>query len=273
MCPPDHFAVIDVKNTFMEGHVDRIDRARAHAQWLDLADTYRRLGVTVHAVDAVAGLEDMVFCANPACVLPRSDGGADVVASHMNHASRQREVGPVLRWFEQHGCQAHELPAGAGHLEGHGDILVVPGRRLALAGHGGRTQRTALEALSSACDMPLVPLALHGHTFYHLDTCLALLDEDTVLVHPPAFLDGALDVLHGLFPRVLVADPSEAATHLAVNAHALADGSVVLPAQAARTADILHAAGYAPVPVDVSEFHKSGGSVFCMRADVPAIAR
>jgi len=271
MCSPDHFAVIDVKNSFMEGQVGQVHMQRAHAQWLNLAETYRRLGITVHVLDAVADLEDMVFCANPVCVLPRSDGGADVVASHMNHPSRQREVEHVLRWFQQHGCRIRQLPADAGRIEGHGDVLLVPGRHLALGGHGGRTERSALDALASTCDIPLVPLALSGSNFYHLDTCLAVLDEGTLLVHPPAFLDGALDTLRELFPRVLLAEPSEAAEHLAVNVHALADGSVVMPAQATRTANRLREAGYQPVPVDVSEFHRSGGSVFCMRLDVPTI--
>jgi N-dimethylarginine dimethylaminohydrolase len=271
MCPPDHFAVIDVKNSFMEGQIGCIDTDRARAQWDGLADTYRSLGVTVHVLPAAPGLEDMVFCANPVCVLPRSDGGADVVASHMNHPSRQQEVEHVLRWFVERGCRARELSAEAGPVEGHGDILVVPGRRLALGGYGGRTGHRALAELCTTCNIAIQPLALHGTTFYHLDTCLAVLDEDTVLVHPPAFVEGAMSTLHELFPRVIVAEPAEATEQLAVNVHALADGSVVLPAQAPVTAELLRNAGYRPIPVDVSEFHKSGGSVFCMRADVPTI--
>jgi N-dimethylarginine dimethylaminohydrolase len=41
--------------------------------------------------------------------------------------------------------------------------------------------------------------------------------------------------------------------------------------QAPRTAARLRDAGYRPVPVDVSEFHKSGGSVFCLKLELPAI--
>ena len=269
MCHPAHFTVIDVKNSFMQGQVGSIDKERALHQWHELAETYRSLGVDVHVLDPVADLEDMVFCANPVCVFPRNDGAADVIPSHMNHPSRQREVEHALEWFENWGCHTTRLPEGAGHIEGHGDVLVVPGRRLALGGHGGRTERGALDALAAACDITLIPLALAGDTVYHLDTCLAVLDENTVLVHPPAFREGAMETLANLFPRVLLADPSEASEHLAVNVHALADGAVVMGAQSPRTAARLHEAGYRPVTVDVSEFHKSGGSVFCMRLDVP----
>lgn len=274
LCPPDHFAVIDVKNVFMQGQLGGIDRARAATQWRALAEAYRAEGVRVHVLSPEPGREDMVFVANPALVVPREDGGADVVLSRMRHPSRQLEVEPLARWLRAHGFRPQALPEGCGHLEGHGDVLVVPGRRLLLGGHGGRSELPALQAAARLVGAPLVPLPLVGEVFYHLDTCLALLDEDSVLLHPPAFRPEALATLRELFPRLLEADAHEARTHLACNAHALpappgAPVPVLLPAQATRTAQRLAAAGYRPVPVDVDEFHKSGGSVFCLRLALP----
>ena len=270
LCDPAYFEVVDEKNTFMAGQIGRIDRRLARQQWQGLEDTYRRLDVAVHILPGEQDLEDMVFCANGVTVLPRVDGGADVVPSHMNHPSRQAEVQVVTRWLAQRGLDVVELPSDCGHLEGHGDVAVIPGRRLALGGYGGRSELSALQALSRCCDHPVVPLAMVGSPFYHLDTCLAVLDEDTVLVHPPAFRGDALETLGVLFPRVIEADPEEAELHLAVNVHALASGAVLHPAQATRTARRLADAGYEAVPVDVSEFH-TGGSVFCMRLDVPGL--
>ena len=275
LCPPDHFAVIDVKNAFMAGHVGAIDRARAAAQWQTLADTYRAEGVSVQRLPAEPGREDMVFVANPALVVAREQGGADMVLSRMRHPSRQLEVEPLARWLRAHGLQPMALPEGVGYLEGHGDVLVVPGRRLLLGGHGGRSELPALCAAEVLVGAPLVPLPLVGEVFYHLDTCLALLDEDTLLLHPPAFRPEALATLRELFPRLIEADPLEAREHLACNAHALparpgTPTPVLLTAQAPATALRLARAGYRPVPVDVSEFHKSGGSVFCLRLALPA---
>lgn len=275
LCPPDHFAVIDVKNVFMAGHVGAIDRARAARQWNALADAYRAEGVRVHVLPPEPGREDMVFVANPALVVPRERGGADVVLSRMRHPSRQLEVGPLARWLAAHGLQPMPLPEDVGHLEGHGDVLVVPGRRLLLGGHGGRSELPALRAAEALVGAPLVALPLVGEVFYHLDTCLALLDEDTLLLHPPAFRPEALAALRALFPRWIEADPREAREQLACNAHALparagAATPVLLPAQAPLTAARLADAGFRPVPVDVSEFHKSGGSVFCLRLALPA---
>jgi N-dimethylarginine dimethylaminohydrolase len=276
LCPPDHFAVVDVKNVFMEGQLGAVDAARAAAQWRALAQAYRAEGLAVHVLPAAPQREDMVFTANPALVVPREHGGADVVLSRMRHDSRQREVEHVGRWLAAHGLQPRELAADAGHFEGHGDVLVVPGRRLLLGGHGGRSELSALQAAAALVGAPLVPLALTGEVFYHLDTCLAVLDEDTVLLHPPAFREEALATLARLFPRRLIADASEARKQLACNAHALparrgAPTVVLLPAQATRTAALLRQAGYRPVPVDVSEFHKSGGSVFCLKLELPAL--
>ena len=275
LCPPDHFAVVDVKNVFMRGQLGAVDAERGAEQWRALAATYRAHGLRVEELVPQPGLEDMVFTANPALVVPRPWGGADVILSHMRHPSRQREVEHHERWLRAHGHEPRALPSDAGHLEGHGDVLVVPGRRLLLGGHGGRSELPALLAAAALAGAPLVPLPLVGEVFYHLDTCLALLDEDTLLLHPPAFRPEALATLARLFPRRIEADPLEAREQLACNAHALparADGrvTVLLPAQAPRTAARLAAEGFDVVPVDVSEFHKSGGSIFCLKLELPA---
>ncbi|HEX5011747.1 MAG TPA: arginine deiminase-related protein [Planctomycetota bacterium] len=275
LCPPAHFAVIDVKNVFMQGHLGGVDRARAAAQWRTLAAAYRAHGLAVHELPPEPGCEDMVFTANPALVVPRPGGGADALLSRMRHPSRQREVPLVERWLRAHGLQPVALPPDAGHLEGHGDVLVVPGRRLLLGGHGGRSELPALQAAAALVGAPVVPLPLRGEVFYHLDTCLALLDEESVLLHPPAFQREALDTLARLFPRLIEADAREAREHLACNAHALpsrpgARTRVLVPAQAERTAARLAAEGYDPVAVDVSEFHKSGGSIFCLKLELAA---
>jgi N-dimethylarginine dimethylaminohydrolase len=274
LCPPEHFAVIDVKNEFMREHVGGVDRGRAAAQWRALADAYTTRGLRVHVLPAEPGREDMVFTANPALVVPRPGGGADVILSRMRHPSRQREVQHVERWLRTHGLLPVALPPDAGHLEGHGDVLVVPGRQLLLGGHGGRSELPALQAAAALARAPLVPLPLLGRPFYHLDTCLAVLDEDSVLLHPLAFRADALDTLARLFPRRIEADAGEALEQLACNAHALpprsgARTAVLVAAQAERTAARLAAEGFEPVSLDVSEFHKSGGSIFCLKLELP----
>ncbi len=274
MCTPSAFTVIDVKNDFMRGNIDRVERRVAERQWRELVELYEQLRVDVHLLDPEPRLEDMVFTANTATVLPQATGDdVTVVMSRMNHPSRQKEVPPTRRWFERAGFVPLELPDDCGTLEGHGDVLVVPERRFAFAGFGGRTTRRAIDALRELAGIPVIPLPLVGAPFYHLDTCLAVLDANTVLVHGPAFEPGALATLAEHMPRLLVADPGEARQAFACNVHALESGDVVMPAQATKTAAQLTRAGFTPRPVDVSQFHLSGGSVFCMRLDIPAVPR
>jgi len=270
VCPPDAFDVVDVKNAFMDGQRGRVDTRRARAQWEALLEAWRACGRRVETLPAERGCEDMVFTANVACVLPPDADGPQVVRSRMAHASREREVEPAARWLDAHGLTPLALPDEAGVLEGHGDVLAVPGRALVLAGHGGRTERSAVAALAARLRWAVVPVALRGRPFYHLDTALCVLDEETILWHPPAFTRSGRRALETLFPRRLEADPDEAARALACNAHGLGDGRVLVPAQAARTATRLADAGLRPRPVDVSEFHRSGGSVFCMKLELPA---
>ncbi|MED5330390.1 MAG: arginine deiminase family protein [Planctomycetota bacterium] len=269
MCPPDHFQVVDIKNDFMKGQVGLVDPVRAKEEWGNLVDAFQEQNIHVHVLTPVPNLEDLVFTANPACIIPRETDGADSILSRMRHDTRQAEVTVVANWLEQHNIRTHTLPEGTGYLEGHGDILIIPGRRAALAGYGGRSDLSAIHALSDAMQLPIHPVPLKGKPFYHLDTCMAVLNEDTLLIHEEAFAHGEREALSALFPRILDADPDEAATVFACNVHALANGNVIVPAQATATASVMSDAGFTPIPVDVSEFHRSGGSVFCLRLDLP----
>ena len=91
------------------------------------------------------------------------------------------------------------------------------------------------------------------------------LDESTVLVAAEAFDHEVRARIDRLFDRALEVPSEEALTHLAGNAVALPDGRVLLTAGAKRTAALLAESGYEPVPVEASEFLKSGGSLFCMK--------
>jgi N-dimethylarginine dimethylaminohydrolase len=114
-----------------------------------------------------------------------------------------------------------------------------------------------------------------GEPFYHLDTCLAVLDEDSVLLHPPAFRAEALDRLARLFPRLIEADASEAREHLPATRTRCRRARARARLCSCRrrpsgTAARLAAEGFAPQAVDVDEFHKSGGSIFCLKMELAA---
>src|SRR5699024_9879876 len=115
--------------------------------------------------------------------------------------------------------------------------------------------------VSEALGAPLVALRLVDPSFYHLDTALAVLAPDTIAYYPGAFSPGSQAILRRLYPNAIIAT-LEDARWFALNA--VSDGRhVVVPEQAPGCARQLAAAGFEPVPVDVSEFRKAGGGAKC----------
>src|SRR5690606_16948428 len=101
---------------------------------------------------------------------------------------------------------------------------------------------------------------------YHLDTALAPLDDERIAYYPEAFAPGSRLLLERLFPDAVIADAEDAA---AFGLNFVSDGvNVIVNAEATGMARKLRDAGYEPVPVDLSELKKGGGSVKCCTAEL-----
>jgi N-dimethylarginine dimethylaminohydrolase len=110
-----------------------------------------------------------------------------------------------------------------------------------------------------------------GDVRAHLDTCLAALDDTNVAYYPPAFSAASHAVLQDLYPdAVLAAQPD--AEVLGLNF--VSDGRhVVITQGAVGLVAQLAAAGYVPVPVDLSELLRAGGSVKCCTMELRGAVR
>ncbi len=266
MVSPDYFDVAYVINPHMEGHVGRVDRALARRQWEALHDTYRTLGLEVHVLEGVPGLPDMVFCANQTLPFRREDGSRGVVLSRMHAPQRRDEVPHIARFFEQQGYALVSIPDEVpGSFEGMGDALWHPGHALLWGGYGFRTDRAVYEWLAHALNVRVVALHLTDPDFYHLDTCLSLLDAGTALYVPAAFDDEGRALLHRLIPNLIEVPEREARELLACNAHCPDGRHVLIQQGCTETVARIRAAGFEPIELDTGEFLKSGGSVFCMK--------
>jgi N-dimethylarginine dimethylaminohydrolase len=148
-------------------------------------------------------------------------------------------------------------------FEGHGDAIWHPGKQLLWLGYGNRTEARAGELLSTMLDVPVVMLQLATPTFYHLDTCFAALDQQTVLIYPRAFSDESLRLIKRFFANVIEVSEKDA-FNFAGNAVAL-KRNVILQKGSSETVRDLRLAGFQPIEVDTSEYMKSGGSAFCMK--------
>ncbi|WP_344085951.1 dimethylargininase [Luedemannella helvata] len=261
MCPPERFAVAYSINPWMDPAAP-VDTDRALAQWTGLRDLLVELGHTVYTLAPLPELPDMVFAANGAFSV---DG--TVFGARFRYPQRTAEAGAHERWYTASGWRY--VPAA--HVnEGEGDFAYVPAAHggVVLAGYGYRTEPPAHAEAQEVFGRPVVSLRLTDPRFYHLDTALAAISDDNVAYYPDAFSPASRRVLAELFPDAVLADEADA---LAFGLNLVSDNKhVVLPAEAAGMAAKLGAAGYAPIPVDLGELKKGGGSVKCCIAELRA---
>jgi len=251
MVRPTYFDVEYSINPWMDPQKPT-DTGLAVAQWEWLRDLYRDLGHRVDQLDPVPGLPDMVFAANGATVL---DGR--VLVARFRHTQRCAESEAYLRWFRGHGYG--EVRQAQWVNEGEGDYLVAGAR--VLAGTGFRTNTRSHVESQEYFGVPVVGLSLIDPRYYHLDTALAVLDPDTVMYYPRAFSADSRRLLEELYPDAITAGDADAA---AFGLNAVSDGRhVVLPQAATGLVGQLRERGFEPLPADMSELLKAGGSVKC----------
>lgn len=252
MCPPTHFDVGYAINPWMDTSTP-VDRDLALHQWASLRDTYLSFGHRVDVVDPVAGLPDMVFSANCSLVI-----GDRALGARFRHPERSAEAPAYAAWLRD-VLGLTGLVEAQHENEGEGDFLVVGD--VVLAGHGFRTATAAHAEAERVFGRPFVSLLLTDPRFYHLDTAVAVLDDSTIAYYPGAFTAGGRRVLQSLFPGAIVANDHDAGV---LGLNAVSDGRhVVLPREAQELAEALRRNGFVPVPVDLSELLKAGGSVKC----------
>lgn len=265
---PGAFEVAEVQNEFMrdaQGRPQTVDRQEAMRQWQALRQAFLDAGLQCETLPAADGLADLCFTANPSFVLPLPEGGHQVWMARMAHASRRAESELHGDFFRQRGMDPMPLPEGIERFEGHGDGVLHPRRFLLHAGVGVRSEGPAWQALADAHpQLDILCYRLVDPRFYHLDTALAALDEETALFVPQAFDDSGLALLQAAFPKAIALSESEA-LQFAGNAFCPDGKHVFLQRGCKDLESRLRDRGFLPVPVETGEFMKSGGSVFCLK--------
>jgi N-dimethylarginine dimethylaminohydrolase len=278
MVRPDHFRVAYRINPYMDLD-DQPDAGRAMAQWVGLVSTIERLGGTVEMVPQRADAPDMVYAMNLGLGLVLPDGRPHVVMSHMRHAERRMETLSAQGWFERSGRSTSYVGRdGVGaHLEA-GDVFAW-GDAL-VAGYGPRTEKLALKHLALDLGVRVRGVRLTHPAMYHLDLAFCPLDDRHAMVAPGAFDRASATELLDLVPEPLVLSDAEALTTFCANSIVIGR-TVVMPAGSPeRVKAQLADWGFEVVEVDVSEFHKGGGSIRCLTnpvdvtldRDLPTIA-
>ncbi|MET3960509.1 N-dimethylarginine dimethylaminohydrolase [Marmoricola sp. OAE513] len=266
MCPPTYFDVVYAINPWMDPRVP-VDRDRALAQWSALVAAYRAHGHRVDLLDPVPGLPDLVFTANGATVV---DG--HVLRARFANSERSAEARIHEDWHRLHGILygGTQVQRPVAVNEAEGDFAVLSDT--VLAGYGFRTSRAAHRELAALTGREVLGLRLVDPRFYHLDVALAVLDDrtDHVAYYPEAFSLGSQKLLAERFPDALLVSETDA---LAFGLNCVSDGfHVFVPVQAPGLVASLEAAGYQPVPLDLSELTRAGGSIKCCTQEVRPVA-
>ncbi|MDE3106034.1 MAG: amidinotransferase [Acidobacteriota bacterium] len=267
MCPPEFYDVNYVINPWMAGNLHRPSRDAAFAQWRNLHRALKRIA-DVRLLPALPAAPDMVFVAHTALV---SHGVAAL--SSFAHPQRQVEEGPMRRWFRESGFLVWETPRETA-FEGEGDAMFdQEGNHLWIA-HGVRTCKQSHRHVADAWHTPVTSLNLVDPRFFHLDTCFAPLADGYLLYFPGAFDRASLAKIEAAYPAERRITVSEAeATHFACSVINVGRNILMgseTPDLAARLADF----GFDATTIDLSEFHRGGGSAksLALRLSDPALS-
>jgi N-dimethylarginine dimethylaminohydrolase len=265
MASPAHFTVESVINPWMkddQGALNRVDPKKALEQWTALRKAYERIGVRVEVIEAPEGLPDFCFAANQSLVF---DEG--VVLAVMANESRKPEVAHFEAWYKNYGFRLRRLPKTITRFEGTGDAIAHPGRKLYWGGIGPRTEEAAWKEVAKLTGTNVIPLRLADERFYHLDTCLSMLNEDSALYIGAALDEDSRARVHAGIKHLHALSFADAA-NFACNAHCPDGRHVLLQQGSTETVQWLKDHGFVPVELDTSEFMKSGGSVFCLKQEL-----
>lgn len=256
MCRPSHFQVEYQINPWME--LGAVNTEKALLEWETLVRTYQELGVTVEFIEQQPHAPDMVFATDQSVVIDAST----LLLSRFRYPERQPETDYYREWYLQQGYTVQELPDGV-YLEG-GDVQRF-GDRL-LVGTGFRTSGEAVWVITQLTTKETIALQLVESKFYHLDTCLFVLDQETVFYYPPAFSHASQDLLRRLVPQLIEFTIDDVLSFAANSVRVDRTVLMHLPTDAFK--DQVEALGYTHHSLNVSEFIKAGGGIHCLTGEL-----
>jgi arginine dihydrolase len=257
MTPADFFGIEYEINAWMHEE-NQVDRSLAQKQWQNVYDIYtQQLGWQVELAAPVEHLPDMVFATDCCLML---DG--KILLSNFRYPERQRESACFEKWFRAHGYT--DIRQATHHFEGGGDNLVC-GDKI-LAGYGFRSGAEAAGELREFFGREVIPLKIIDPFFYHLDTSLAVLNDDTIAFYPGAIDQESQARLRAAIPNVIEATLEEAR---GFGLNAVSDGHTIVTSNESESLlQKYRDAGFNVIGTPILEFRKSGGGVKCMTLEL-----
>lgn len=253
LCPATYFSVKYKINPWMNPSIP-VAQKLASKQWQALLDTYENLSLSINVISPVSDLPDMVFAANSLFSINKK-----AVVARYRHKQRQGETLHYTRWLKDHDFEIIDPTPIV--YEGQGDTLLV--EDLILQGYGFRSDVEIVNILSYTFpNKKVIKLRLVDDRFYHLDMCCLPINRNLVYFYEKAFDQESVHAIKKYFKNA-VAVSDEEALSFALNSVVL-DHAVITNIKAKSFSDRLSNEGFNVIPLDVSEFIKSGGAVKCL---------
>lgn len=227
------------------GSTEPIDVERAREQHDLYCQTLEGLGLELIRIAADDRFPDCPFVEDAALVL-----GDRAIITAPGAETRRGETAAIEEALRNRMLLRHiQAPAT---LDG-GDVLLIDDHLY--VGLSSRTTSLATEQLGQLLAdtrHEVIPVRVRG--ILHLKSACTYLGSG-VIVHLPGHLD---DDVFSRYDRITVpGSESHAANCLSVN------GTVLVPAGAPETRQLIEEAGFETLELDISESHKAGGGLTC----------
>jgi len=239
---------------------EEVNLSKAKKQWSYLKTFLAGLGAEIKFIQPHADFPDMVFTANAGVVHNNR-----VVLSNFKHLERRGEKEHFKKWFLDNGYEVHELRQDF-IFEGRGDCFVY--KNHLIGGFGQRSQKQAIVEAAKILSLTPVAVELVDPRYYHLDTCMSIIDphKGLAIYNPEAFDADFKDIMSSIDLNLIAVNKKES-QNFACNSISFM-GAVMMPASSEKIGRELERHGHIPAPMDMSEFMKSGGACRCLVLEI-----
>lgn len=230
-----------------------VDRDRALYEWETLVQTFEKSNIQTYIVEQRERYPDMVFATDEGIV-----GKKNILLSNFRYKQRTGEQKYYLPWYKQQNLNIIRFKSRC-FFEG-GD--AIRWRDQLFVGFGFRTDSVAAAHIAHYLDTDVYTIRLVDPLYFHLDTCLFVLNDDVAFYYPKAFDQPSKDLLRRVIPKLEILTKEEAEAFAANSL--VTDHHVIIPKQKTHFAERIKSFGYNPIEVSMNEFLKSGGGVHCL---------
>jgi len=257
LCRPSYFRVDYKINPWMK--IGSVDQQIALAQWENLVKEYKKLCLSIEIIEQNQKFPDMVFATDQGVLIKDKE----ILLSRFRYIERRGESEYYKKWYLDHGYKIKILPDNI-FFEGGGELQHW--RNNLLIGFGFRTDQNAINSVEKIFNKRSIKLELVDKRFYHLDTCLMVLNDDVIFYYPQAFSSNSIHQLKSIVPNLIKIEYGEV-INFAANSF-VCGATVFMQEGNPKISSQMVKLGYEVVTVNVGEFIKAGGGAHCLTGDL-----